>query len=510
MQWSERVRLFRDSTWNIASLAVSGLVGLVLVPIMFRGLGTERYGLWLAASSMVDIAGGLGFGLGLLIVREVASSAGGSEANGCERLVSTSRLLYAALGLVVLIAISAIAKPASHRLHLSHETQVLVGPIFILVGIAFAGEQISAVGLAVLAGLRRFDLIGSAAIALTIANGLLTYELLRTGHSILSIACLRVGLSVTGAIATSVMVYVIQPSLGKWDTKFELRTLRNHAAFIFASQANTVISKAIFDGVTPMIGFVLGAAAIVPYRVGLKFPQFLAGVSGRIAEVLYPASSEYHVSDSLHRLRDVLQWSTRALTLVNAPVLAVLFVLGPTLLHVWIPAAPPESVQVLRIYVFAAFFDALGYAADSMLWGAGEAKALLMILLSSGTVTLVVGFACMLHFGVAGMAIGVSAGFAVGTAQLIAFSCKKFEIPLKALLRFIFRGLALPTAVCILSVWAICRATHPTHVYVLGLIGAAGMMLFMGCHLSLRSSWEEREILLRLFRRRLAHDGGES
>ena len=42
---SERVRLMRDSLINNAVLFVSAPVGIILVPIMLRGLGTEGYGL---------------------------------------------------------------------------------------------------------------------------------------------------------------------------------------------------------------------------------------------------------------------------------------------------------------------------------------------------------------------------------------------------------------------------------------------------------------------------------
>lgn len=500
VQWNERIRLFRDSFWNIASLAVSGVIGLVLVPVMFRGLGTERYGLWLAASSIVDIAGGLAFGLGLSLVREVAGSAKTSNSEECERLVAASRMIYLALGIAVLITLTLAAGLFSAGLHLTPGTQTLVRSVFVLIGVAFLGEQMSAFALAILAGLRRFDLIGITAIAGTIANAVLTFVLLRTGHSIISIAYLRAAIAVVSAIGTSMVVFVIRPALGRWNSTIDLRVLRGQSKFIFASQANTLIGKAIFDGAVPLIGFILGANAIVPFRIGQKLPQFLAVVSGRVAEVLYPASSEYEVGGDSHKLRDALQWSTRILVFANVPVLALLFVLAPYFLYLWIPGAPPEAVAVLRVYVLAILFDVPSYPADNMLWGTGEAKTLLKIMSTSGAVTLVVGVACMLRFGVVGMAIGTAAGLALAAALLVMSSSRKFELPLGAWMRFSTRGLVIPTGLCVLCVWGICRFSAPGHLYSLAAIGLTGLVIYLASHFALGSSQSEREMLQRILR----------
>ena len=70
---NERVRLMRDGLVNNSGAVVSVVVGIVLVPIMLHGLGTESYSLWIAALAVLGMPAGLDFGLGATVIREVAA-----------------------------------------------------------------------------------------------------------------------------------------------------------------------------------------------------------------------------------------------------------------------------------------------------------------------------------------------------------------------------------------------------------------------------------------------------
>ena len=77
----ERVRLLRDGALNNLSLLLSGLIGIVLVPIMLKGLGAESYGVWIAAFSVMGTAGLIDFGLALGVTREAATALGSDSWN---------------------------------------------------------------------------------------------------------------------------------------------------------------------------------------------------------------------------------------------------------------------------------------------------------------------------------------------------------------------------------------------------------------------------------------------
>ena len=70
----ERVRIMRDGVLNNLSLLASGVIGIALVPIMLKGLGSDSYGIWIAALSIAGTASLFDFGLGMCTTREVARS----------------------------------------------------------------------------------------------------------------------------------------------------------------------------------------------------------------------------------------------------------------------------------------------------------------------------------------------------------------------------------------------------------------------------------------------------
>ena len=72
----ERLRLMRDGVVNYSGFVTSGLAGIILVPVMLRYLGTESYGLWLAAMAVWGMLGSFDFGLYWSVSREIASALG--------------------------------------------------------------------------------------------------------------------------------------------------------------------------------------------------------------------------------------------------------------------------------------------------------------------------------------------------------------------------------------------------------------------------------------------------
>ena len=116
---AERVRLMRDGVFNNASLLISGLLSIVLVPIMLRGLGVESYGLWIAALSVAGTVGLFDFGLGMSVTREVAASLSSAAGSEPAPFVKSAGIIFSLVGIAGGIIIATLGLPLSSGLHLS-------------------------------------------------------------------------------------------------------------------------------------------------------------------------------------------------------------------------------------------------------------------------------------------------------------------------------------------------------------------------------------------------------
>ena len=94
------------------------LIGIVLVPVMLKGLGEDSYGIWIAALSVAGTVGLIDFGLGLSITREAATSLSGDDAGTAARFIATAGTAWILIGVVGGFTIATLGLPLSKGLHL--------------------------------------------------------------------------------------------------------------------------------------------------------------------------------------------------------------------------------------------------------------------------------------------------------------------------------------------------------------------------------------------------------
>jgi hypothetical protein len=93
---AERIRLMRHGLINMIGPVISGVVGIILVPLMFKSLSAELYGLWVIVITLVDRCGAFGdLGVSWSVMREIA----GSSSESAEPLVKAAANLYLLLAI---------------------------------------------------------------------------------------------------------------------------------------------------------------------------------------------------------------------------------------------------------------------------------------------------------------------------------------------------------------------------------------------------------------------------
>src|SRR5207237_1185909 len=101
--------LARNTVWNLLGSAAPTLVAIFCIPILIRGLGTDRFGVLTLTWAVIGYASLFDLGLGRALTQLVASKLGTGEEHEVPTLVWTSLLLMALLGLLgagVVIALS--------------------------------------------------------------------------------------------------------------------------------------------------------------------------------------------------------------------------------------------------------------------------------------------------------------------------------------------------------------------------------------------------------------------
>jgi O-antigen/teichoic acid export membrane protein len=86
---SRTTRLAWNTASNVLRLVASMAVWVAVTPAMLRALGTEGYGLWQLASSVLGFFQLLDVGFGVGVVRTVGQSLGSGDIDQRNRMLST-------------------------------------------------------------------------------------------------------------------------------------------------------------------------------------------------------------------------------------------------------------------------------------------------------------------------------------------------------------------------------------------------------------------------------------
>ena len=101
--------LVRNTLLNFIGQAVSILVGVVIIPFIVRGLGTERFGLLSLAWVILGYFTIFDLGLGRATTKYVAEALGKGDRDQVPRLVWTAVMVQAVFGVMGALALVAIA-----------------------------------------------------------------------------------------------------------------------------------------------------------------------------------------------------------------------------------------------------------------------------------------------------------------------------------------------------------------------------------------------------------------
>ena len=492
---SERVRLMRDGLINNSAFLVSGLVGILLVPIMLQGLGASSYGFWIAALAVARMAGVLDLGLGWSVVRETAATGRSRTGEETALFVTSVGNVYVVLGIVGAMLIGIIGLPLSRSLDHSSAVGKIAPIVFGLAGLVFFAEHLLFFASAVLGGLRRFDLDNRIWITVALLRAAGIIALLGVGATLMAVAAWYFLATAVTAFAALRVVGRLQPRFRLLAGGFNWSPLYAHLRFGLMSMLANAASGLLWETMPLLIGVVRGPAAIVPYHIGQRFPLAVSGIVWRTAVVLFPAASEHERAMDMGRTRVVLEVGTRWIIVLALPVCLVLWILAPNLLQAWLGLgqAPPETVLVLRLTAAAVLADALGTAALHVLWGGGAARTVLLIQGAATVAGLALTLALLSRTGVVGAVWGVFLAASLASSAFLYLAARSCGTTLFDLLRGALKGMLLSTVACAATAVGITYLASPDRwVGVVGTALVSTVAYMVSLHL--RGAREEERI----------------
>src|SRR6266581_5352176 len=351
--------LARNTVWNLLGSGAPMAVAVFCIPILVRGLGTDRFGVLTLAWALIGYASLFDLGLGRALTQLVAQKLGAGEEQDIPSLAWTSLLLMTLLGSVGTVSILLISPWLAGRgLNIPAELQSEMLQAFRLLGLSLPFVITTAGLRGLLEAHQRFGLIN----ALRVPLGVFTFAgpmlVLPFSKSLVPVvAALVVGRIVIWAVHLLFCLRVMPP------LRYSITLQHTAVGPLLRLGGWITIANIVNPILVSMDRFFIGAALPVamvgyytaPFEVVTKFLLFPSALMG----LMFPAFSASFAHNG-EPTAVLFGRSVKSLFLVLFPVMLCTVALAQNGLKLWLgPEFALQSFRVLKWLAVGVFINSL-------------------------------------------------------------------------------------------------------------------------------------------------------
>jgi len=420
--------LARNALINLIGQAAPLLVGVMAIPFVVRGLGTERFGLLSLAWVIMGYFTLFDLGLGRATTKYVAEALGKGNEDQVPKIVWTAVTFQAILGLVGALILFGITDILVERvLNIPIELVGEAKDTFHLLAFSIPVVLVSSSFSGVLEAAQRFDLVN----AVKIPTSTLTY--------ILPLVGLSLGLGLPGIVALillarlgALIAFVVMdldtiPKLRGYSISF------NRFSLLFAYggwiTVTSIIGPILIYLDRFMIGSFLTIAAVTYYTAPYEAVTRLSVVSTSLTSTLFPAFSTLEGINDRQKLSTLFARSVKYILLALGPIIVIIGLFAKEILHIWLGVDfVIESTLALQILAIGVLINSLTQTPFALLQGIGRPDLPAKFHLIELPVYIGMAWILVNEFGIAGAAGAWTLRVALDALLLFVATFKKYQL----------------------------------------------------------------------------------
>jgi O-antigen/teichoic acid export membrane protein len=471
-----RAQLLVNGFFHYAGQIASVISGIVLVPLMLNHLGPEVYGFWVLAFSIPGFVLGLDTILYFPIVRKVAAhrdcipETTSLFLSACCGVYFCSGALCAAVTVVGGFAVTG-------HMHLSATTRAAIPAVLSAVAVGFIAGRLQAFANAVLAGRQMFQVMNSISVAVLIVRTSVIVFLLLHGHSLILIAASYAALSIVEVAIALGFTYKLRAFRPK-RVFTEWSRLREIGEFGVVSFLATLVQNIWWFSPQLLVGLLSGNTSANASLYAGQRPCFvISDLNWRGADVLFAAAASQAAEKDKKRISEVLDFGGKNVLAIALPLAVGLFFFAPALVRVWLGAAAPLTVNIMRFTSIGIVADALWVGPLHVMWALGRARRVLIISLYMASASMVIDLPAIHWFGPVGAALTFSLTAWLGTIFAAIEVARELGISWRRCLLRPFTELAIP--ILLLTGYCLAVLLLSSNPWVTLLSGSAGGALYV-------------------------------
>ncbi|HEY2379846.1 MAG TPA: oligosaccharide flippase family protein [Terriglobia bacterium] len=410
-------KLVTNTFFNFLGRCWSFVLTLLLTPYILSRLDVGDFGTWVLMTIFIS-AFNPGqvplFDLGGVFMKYISEYYTYEDYDSMSRVLICGLFFYGLFGIGLVSIGLLLERPLFQMFHISSAASTA----YLLVLLASAISNISAMVLSVFKGIQRMDKSNSLEIRLSILNAAGTVFFLRAGWGILGLASNAL---LNACIAVAVTCWAVRramPEVGL-SAGFDSKLLRSMLAYGMKMQVSSVGGIVSFQVPKLIISRFLGTAAVSFYEVASRLTLFMRAVPLVMISALIPATSELRARKDRDRILQTYLLSSKYVAMLTIAMAAFLTVEARALLTLWLGKGFESSVILVQILAIGYAANILGGPASQTGAGIGRPEFDMRGTVLLAILTPVLGLLLVQRFGAAGAAAGTCIAFLAATGYLL-------------------------------------------------------------------------------------------
>ncbi|MCL2491601.1 MAG: oligosaccharide flippase family protein [Coriobacteriia bacterium] len=401
------IRLFRNTLFNISAYVVTGLVSFVTLPIMLRAFGQSVFGVYVISLSIAGMIALLDFGLITVLSKEVAQIAETNHDATLARLVHLALFWLIAIGVLSALVLWAIAYLPGLFSSLDESELHLLRNMLLVQAVAQLFLWPCKTANVILIGKQSFGVISLANLITALASAAIIVVVLIIGRGPVLIIALTSLMTFT--VSGALLIYAVRtyhtplslPS-GSWFIPASQNLFRI-AIPLFIVQISAFLMQQQTDRL--LLGLILGATAVALYEVAARIGTLVIQMVSLALSAFPPFVAHLDKHASRDEIAHFFLRTSRYLSFLVAPILLVLVVLAPQIIHLWVGDDFLTATLAMRLLTLSALYYPFLMAADSILIARDKYHLWLPFAVVAALINLALSFLLIRTYGLNGVAI---------------------------------------------------------------------------------------------------------
>jgi O-antigen/teichoic acid export membrane protein len=412
-------QITRNAAANYLTLITQLVSGLVVTPLLFRGLGESAFGTYALLVNILGYVGFLELGVGTATLRLVAVESATQGTDRIGEVLSSSRSLYLPIIAVSTLAYLPIAVFAPRLPGASGASDGDVRLVIAALAVSQLFALLMNVYPAYIYGTGRADVLFGLGAVINIVMSAAQIAVATTDGGIKALAAAT---AVITALNVLLLSRIARRMLGNVRARAKDADPATRTQLLRVGVKNAgvgILATLSQQSDLVIVGVVLPASRVAAYALASRAAAFAKTIATRATDVLVPTFADASARKDDARLSRLIVEAAIFGSAVLYPLAAICVLFGHELLLLWVGTVPAQADLVLALLMLAAAVQTIGAVGFAYFTGRGEVD----VFLRSGGVVAVANLAASVVLvnivGVTGPAISTLVAIIVFDALIL-------------------------------------------------------------------------------------------